>query len=68
VAEWGWGTNEMIVDMEAPAAVPKYEGEGGMYRGNLAALPNHTIVNIVGYENDHLVSPCIGMWHFERFM
>jgi dienelactone hydrolase len=67
VAEWGWGTNEMIVDMEAPAAVPKYEGEGGMYRGNLAALPNHTIVNIVGYENDHLVSPCIGMWHFERF-
>ena len=24
-------------------------------------------MNIVGYENDHLVSPCIGMWHFERF-
>ena len=63
VAEQGWGADELIVDMEAPASTPKYGG----YRGDMSALPNHTIVNIVGYENDHLVSPCIGMWHFERF-
>ncbi len=55
----GWGSKELILDLE-----------GAWYYSiwpltNFSIFPKHTLLNVVGYEDDHQVSPCIGMKQFE---
>ena len=32
----------------------------------MSLLPEHTIVNVVEYEDDNVVERCIGVWEFNR--
>ncbi|MCY3410125.1 MAG: hypothetical protein INQ03_00680 [Candidatus Heimdallarchaeota archaeon] len=57
----GWGKDSLVLDMEAPYYTTEWEDIKVNY-----TLPDHALVNIVGYEDDHLVSPCIGMETFEQ--
>ena len=61
-SEEGWGNNSFIINLEAPWIYSNYEPFGG----NMSFLPNHTIVNVVEYEDDVVVERCIGVWMFER--
>jgi len=63
ILQQGWGTTQLILDLESPW----YAADHPLVQHNLSWLPNGTIVNIVGTEDDHLASPCIGMQHFELF-
>lgn len=60
----GWASKELIFDLEAPW----YTTTWTPHQPDLSLLPNYTIVNVVGYEDDATASPCIGMSHFERFL
>jgi hypothetical protein len=63
ITEQGWGGQQLILNLEAPW----YTSEHPLVQYNLSRLIDNTIVNIVGYEDDHLASPCIGMHQYERF-
>ncbi|WP_457919125.1 alpha/beta hydrolase family protein [Candidatus Lokiarchaeum ossiferum] len=63
VIKQGWATKQLIIDLEAPWFASKWT----THDIGLSNLPNYTIVNVVGYEDDATASPCIGMSHFERF-
>ena len=58
----GWGNNSFIINLEAPWIYSNYQP----YKGNMSLLPEHTIVNVVEYEDDVVVEKCIGVWTFER--
>lgn len=60
--EQGWGSNELILDMEAPW----YASTWDRYEPNYQAIPSHSLLNIVTYEDDHSVSQCIGMDFYEK--
>jgi len=64
VLEQGWATNQLVIDL----AAPWYTSTWTEHEVDLAVLPNYTIVNVVGYEDDSTASPCIGMRQFERFL
>ena len=61
-SEMGWGQNSFIINLEAPWIYSNYEP----FKGNMSFLPDHTIVNVVEYEDDVVVERCIGVWTFER--
>jgi len=63
VIQQGWATGQLLLDME----MPWFASTHPLTTYNLSILPATTIVNIVGAQDDHLASPCIGMQHFERF-
>ena len=58
----GWGSEVLIIDMEASWLGSNAE----THYGNLSAIPDHTIAHIVEYERDLSVHPCIGRFHQER--
>ncbi len=58
VVEAGWGTNQLVLDIEA--------GAFDTLKGNLTSLPNNTIANVVVYDNDDVVPACITANLFER--
>ena len=58
----GWGNNSFIINLEAPWVYSSYDP----FRGNMSLLPEHTIVNVVEYEDDNVVERCIGVWEFNR--
>lgn len=60
--EQGWGSNELILDMEAPWYSSTWSG----YQPNYNVLPSHTLLNVGTYEDDHSVSQCIGMDFYEK--
>lgn len=61
-SKMGWGNKSYIINLEAPWIYSNYEP----YRGNMSFLPDHTIINIVEYEDDIVVDRCIGVWTFDR--
>ncbi|OLS29013.1 MAG: hypothetical protein HeimC2_02080 [Candidatus Heimdallarchaeota archaeon LC_2] len=62
ILEMGWGSNELILDMEAPWYASTWIG----YEPNYQIIPSHTLLNIATYEDDHQVSQCIGMNFYEQ--
>ena len=60
--ENGWGNNSLVINLEAPWVHSSYSP----FDGDLSNLPNHTIVNVVEYEDDIVVERCIGVWEFDR--
>jgi len=58
----GWGNNSLIINLEAPWVHSNYSP----FNGNMSNLPDHTIVNVVEYEDDIVVERCIGVWEFDR--
>ena len=58
----GWGSNSLIFNLEAPWVYSNYEP----FKGNMSYLPDHTIVNVVEYEDDNVVKRCVGVWEFNR--
>ena len=58
----GWGSNSLIINLEAPWVYSSY----APFNADLSRLPDHTIVNVVEYEDDIVVARCIGVWGFER--
>ncbi len=60
----GWADNRLVLDMEAPYITLQWEG----FDVDMSILPNNTWVNVVGYDEDHLVSQCIGMRQYERMI
>tara|TARA_B100000945_G_scaffold55202_1_gene40534 strand:- start:7682 stop:9268 length:1587 start_codon:yes stop_codon:yes gene_type:complete len=60
--DMGWGNNSLIINLEAPWVHSNYQP----FDGNMTKLPDHTIVNVVEYEDDIVVKRCIGVWEFER--
>ncbi len=59
----GWGNNTFIINGEVPSVFSTFPE----YYGDLTNLPNHTIVNILNADEDHVVPRCSGKWIFERF-
>ena len=59
----GWGNKTFIIDGEVPSVYSTYPE----YYGNLTNLPDHTIINILNADEDHVVPRCSGKWIFERF-
>jgi hypothetical protein len=59
----GWASNQLIFDLEAPTT----SSEWPAINANLEILPNYTMVNVMGYEDDMTLSPCTGMVQHERF-
>lgn len=63
VVSEGWASMELIFDLEAPTTSSKWPA----IDVNLSVLPDHTMVNVMGYEDDMTLSPCLGMTQHERF-
>ena len=63
VIEHGWASKQLILDMETPWLAADHPLTGY----NLSVIPASTLVTIVGAQDDHLASPCIGMQFFEEF-
>ena len=59
----GWASEQLIFDLEAPTTSSTWPS----INVNLSILPNYTMVNVVGYEDDMTLSPCTGMVQHERF-
>ena len=59
----GWASKQLIFDLEAPTT----SSEWPSIMVNLSILPDYTMVNVVGYEDDTTLSPCTGMVQHERF-
>ena len=59
----GWASEQLIFDLEAPTT----SSEWPSINVDLSILPNYTMVNVVGYEDDTTLSPCTGMIQHERF-
>lgn len=57
-----WGSSEFIINGEVPSVYSTYPE----YYGNLTGLPDHTIINILNADEDHVVPRCSGKWIFER--
>jgi len=60
--ENNWGSSEFIINGEVPSVYSTYPE----YYGNLTGLPDHTIINILNADEDHVVPRCSGKWIFER--
>jgi len=60
--ENNWGNSEFIIDGEVPSVYSTYPE----YYGNLTGLPDHTLINILNADEDHVVPRCSGKWIFER--
>ncbi|MHA1674044.1 MAG: alpha/beta hydrolase family protein [Promethearchaeota archaeon] len=60
----GWASEQLIFDLEAPTT----SSEWPSIIVNLSVLPDYTMVNVVGYEDDSTLSPCSGMVQHERFI
>lgn len=58
----GWGSSKLILDMEAPWYSSTWPG----FTANYSLFPNYTLLNVATFEDDHLVSQCIGMNFFEN--
>ncbi len=54
----GMGTSKLLVDIEA--------GWVSSFESNMSALPEHTIVSVVAYQDDVVVPACIPAGLFER--
>ncbi|QEE16895.1 alpha/beta hydrolase family protein [Promethearchaeum syntrophicum] len=59
----GWASQQLIFDLEAPTTSATWPS----VNVNLSILPNYTMVNVIGYEDDTVLSPCDGMAQHERF-
>jgi len=57
-----WGDSEFIINGEVPSVYSTHPE----YYGNLTGLPDHTIINILNADEDHVVPRCSGKWIFER--
>jgi len=60
----GWASEQLIFDLEAPTTSSTWSS----INVDLSILPDYTMVNVVGYEDDTVLSPCTGMIQHERFL
>ncbi len=56
----GWANNQLLLDMEAPWLSSNVTS----LKANFSQFPSTMKINIVGYQDDHTVSPCMGMNHY----
>jgi hypothetical protein len=60
----GWGNSSLVIDLEQPwihAVQPEF-------RGDIASLPDHTLIQIVESDSDLAVAPCIARWQHARLL